>query len=69
MLNKIGFREIACWYFGQDFSFLNSFLKQNLVGNSNSAYLSLFSDLCDNLQESLDENEFSDTAFVIAKRV
>ena len=69
MLNKVGFKEIGCWYFGQDFSFLNSFLKQKLVGNSNNAYFSVFSNLCDNLQESLDENEFSDTAFVIAKKI
>lgn len=69
MLNKIGFKQIACWYFGQDFSFLNSFLKQKLVSNSNDVYFSLFSGLCDNLQESIDEKEFSDTAFVIAKRI
>jgi len=69
MLNKIGFKEIACWYFGQDFSFLNSFLKHNLVAKSKDAYFSIFFDLCDNLQKSLDEKEFSDTAFVIAKKV
>lgn len=67
MLEAAGLKAVSLWTFGQDFQYLVSSVAVN-AGLKESEFINNIIELSVNLQQSIDEMNYSDVMFVIASK-